>query len=140
MEDQRGDNGLLVLIVDDDENLLFNLGAFLESHGFRTIRARGVQEGLDAFFGSKIDAALVDYRLVGLRGTEFIWEVRRRIPDFPIILMTASYDEWVEMMIKSYDPLTSLTKPVRSEDLLRALEQVLPEGKGERRRTEGPGG
>jgi DNA-binding NtrC family response regulator len=124
---EKEDEGKLVLIVDDDENLLFNLGAFLESQGFRTIRARGVQEGLDAFFGEKIDAALVDYRLVGRRGTEFVWEVRRRMPDFPIIMMTAYYDEWVEVMIKSCSPLTCLTKPFKSEDLLRALEEALQE-------------
>jgi len=115
----------LVLIVDDDDNLLFNLGAFLENQGFRTITARGVKEGLDAFFGKRIDAALVDYRLVGQRGTEFVWEVRRRIPGFPIVMMTAYLDEWVEVMIKRYAPLECLTKPFKSEDLLRALKKAL---------------
>ncbi|MBN2494116.1 MAG: response regulator [Deltaproteobacteria bacterium] len=117
-------SGKRVLIVDDDENLLFNLGAYLENEGFEICCVSGFHEALQVLIEDRFDVALIDYRLVDRKGTDLIREIRARNPLFPVVLMSAYLDDWVEALAQSYRPLTWLRKPFNGDEVVRAVDEA----------------
>lgn len=119
--------GLRILIVDDDDNLLFNLGSFLDKQGFNTVRAQEPGEALEAILERRADAAVIDYRLGRESGVELIQQIRELRPDFPVVLMSAYLDEWVECMVAGAAKTRCLRKPFIGSEVLDAIGHTLQE-------------
>lgn len=119
--------GLRILIVDDDDNLLFNLGSFLDKQGFNTVRAQEPGEALEAVLERRADAAVIDYRLGRESGVELIQQIRELRPDFPVVLMSAYLDEWVECMVAGAAKTRCLRKPFIGSEVLDAIGHTIEE-------------
>lgn len=61
-----------ILIVDDDECVATNIQAYLEDEGYRVVIAASGEEGLALIKNRPVDFAIVDMRLPGMDGNEFI--------------------------------------------------------------------
>ena len=110
-----------VLVVDDDLNLLKNLGAFLESNGVTAVCVPDTAGALAAMDEGGIDTVIADYRLGRESGLELVKTIRYRAPECPIVLMSAYLDEWVQTIATGVGLLTCVRKPFSGTELLAAI-------------------
>ncbi len=118
-----------ILILDDEQSVRDILATFLADFGCRTIGAETAEKALSLVNGEdSISVALVDIKLPGMTGLEFLDEVKKRSPDTEAIVMTsyASLDTAIAAIRKgAYD---YLQKPFDDlddvwETVKRALEK-----------------
>jgi two-component system, OmpR family, response regulator len=107
-----------VLLLDDDpENLLLR-AAILRKHGYLADTAGTIDEAEKLL--NKIDIAVLDYHLgAGQFGTEVATVLRRRRPEVPIIILSATLERrfgGVEDMhlLKGYSSVDDLITALRS--------------------------
>jgi two-component system OmpR family response regulator len=107
-----------VLLLDDHaENLLLR-STILRKYGYVTETASTIQEAVDLL--DQIDIAVLDYHLgAGQFGTEVASELRRRRPEVPIIILSATLERrfgGVEDMhlLKGYSSIDDLVGALRS--------------------------
>ena len=117
-----------ILVVDDDESLRRVMQVQLEQEGYAVTCASTGQAALRVLEESPQDLAIVDLKMPGLSGVEFLTRVRGEYPETVVLLITAfaTVETAVEAMkLGAYD---YLTKPVSGDALRlvvgRALENV----------------
>jgi DNA-binding NtrC family response regulator len=78
-----------VLIVDDDPTHLEIYGMLLQQAGYEPVQALVKFGGADIPRDKSIGLVLLDYKLHSLRSsTEFAQEIRRVLPDVPIVVLS----------------------------------------------------
>jgi DNA-binding response OmpR family regulator len=82
---------LKILVVDDEQDILNLIRLSLEPAGFRVLRARHPQEGLDLALRERPDLLLLDIVLPGFNGLELLRRVRRhpKLQQIPAIVLSA---------------------------------------------------
>jgi two-component system NtrC family response regulator len=117
-----------ILVVDDDESLRRVMQVQLEQEGYAVTCASTGQAALRVLEESSQDLAIVDLKMPGLSGVEFLTRVGGEYPETVVLLITAfaTVETAVEAMkLGAYD---YLTKPVSGDALRivvgRALENV----------------
>ena len=86
--------GLRVLIVDDEAELV---SAIVERLNLRGFRAKGITSGaeaLDHLSNTECDVVLLDVKMPGLGGLEVIKKIKEEHPGLAVILFSTS-DRWV---------------------------------------------
>lgn len=82
----------LILIVDDEDLLRISLTDYLEDSGYVVYGADSGESGLQQLLMLPVDLCLVDMRLPGMNGNEFIQRARAFKKDLKIIIFTGSVD------------------------------------------------
>jgi DNA-binding NtrC family response regulator len=82
---------LRVLVVDDEMLLRWSICEVLRRHGHTVIEASSARSARDAMSETTtpIDVVLLDYRLPDSTDLGLLEEVRRRMPQSAVVLMTA---------------------------------------------------
>ena len=78
-----------VLIIEDDESMVFGLTGALEGEGYDVLSARTGPEGLQLAFEEAPDLILLDLMLPGMSGLEICKRIRYRAVRCPIIILTS---------------------------------------------------
>ena len=81
-----------VLIVDDEENIVTALKAYMENVGFKVITANRGELGLELFDKFAPDIILLDLMMPGMTGEEVCRAIRMK-SRVPIIMLTAKVEE-----------------------------------------------
>ena len=81
-----------VLILDDDDELRYNLSLFLEDEGYQTSQSSNCSDALQHVKQDKFSVAVVDIRLPGMSGDEFIQLAYKIDPNLKYIIHTGSTD------------------------------------------------
>jgi two-component system, OmpR family, response regulator len=122
-----------VLIVDDDEDILFQLKLQLESSGFNVFTVNSEQEATEFLETDQPDIAIVDL-MMEHRDSGFVlsYHIKRQYPEIPVILMTAVTSETGLAFDASTDEERAwvkadllMTKPVRHDQLVREIDKLL---------------
>jgi two-component system OmpR family response regulator len=113
---QPADRPIRVLLLDDyAENLLLR-STILRKHGYLTETAGTIEEAKALL--DQIDIAVLDYHLgAGQFGTEVAAELRRRRPEVPIIILSAT----LERRFGGVEDMHLLKGYSSSDDLVNAL-------------------
>lgn len=116
-----------ILVVDDDVEMREMVHDVLKARGHQVTTAGSGQEALTLVAQSDFAVVLTDLRMKGMGGTELLTEIKRVYPDIGVILMTAfgSVETAVEAM--KHGASDYLTKPVKSEEIVRVVERVVRE-------------
>jgi two-component system response regulator GlrR len=114
-----------ILVVDDDRNLLELVKIRLESADYEVTPTLWEEEALDNLQKQVFDLAIVDLQLAHRDGISLMEEFHQRIPDLPVIILTAygSIESAVEAMKKG--AYSYLTKPFDPQDLLFQIKRAL---------------
>jgi len=111
--------GVTVLLLDDDPVNLHLRGAILRQHGYASVAASSIEEANKLL--DKIDIAVLDYHLgTGQFGTEVAAKLRKRRPQVPIIIMSAT----LERRFGGVEDMHLLKGHSSIEDLLSALHAL----------------
>jgi CheY-like chemotaxis protein/anti-sigma regulatory factor (Ser/Thr protein kinase) len=135
-EEPHGLNGLLVLIIDDQEDAREALSTVLESLGARVHSSGNAAEGLAALASDHPDVVLCDLAMPGEDGFSVIGKVRALGPDHggtvPVVALTAYADR--ETVRKCLDAGfdAHLPKPMDVPDLARLIVELAGRPKGTR--------
>ena len=113
--------GLRVLIVDDEGELV---SAIVERLNLRGFQAKGITSGaeaLDHLSNTPCDVVLLDVKMPGLGGLEVIKRIKEEHPGLAVILLTGHgsvQDVEVGMGLGAFD---YLMKPVDIDVVVRTL-------------------
>jgi two-component system OmpR family response regulator len=108
--------GVRVLLLDDDPVNLHLRSAILRQHGYASVMASTIEEATAVL--DRIDIAVLDYHLgAGQFGTEVAAKLRRRRPEVPIIIMSAT----LERHFGGVEDMHLLKGHSSIDDLLSAL-------------------
>jgi two-component system, NtrC family, nitrogen regulation response regulator GlnG len=113
--------GKHILIVDDEEAVCWALERALSREGQRVAVAASAEQALAQIDRQSPDAIILDVRLPGMDGLEFLGLLRQRLPEMPVIVITAFGN--LDTAVKAVEggAFEYLTKPF---DLSQALEAV----------------
>ncbi len=81
-----------ILIIDDDDLLRYNLSLFLEDEGFECTQASNSIDALKLLDKELFAVAIVDFRLPGMSGGEFIPLASKKDSNIKFIIYTGSTD------------------------------------------------
>jgi DNA-binding NtrC family response regulator len=79
-----------MLILDDEQMVRENLEAFLEDEGMRVLTASNGEEALNVLAANKVMIGVIDMRLPGMAGSEFIVKAHALSPETRFIVHTGS--------------------------------------------------
>ena len=115
---------LKILVVDDEENILKSVSAFLEMSEYEVETASRPSRALKKLEKGGFQVLLTDVRMPEMSGLELAERARERFPDLTLLLMTAFgniRDAVAAMRKGAFD---YLSKPVDGEELLAILEKI----------------
>ena len=118
-------DGPLVYIVDDDADVRESLDELLASVGLRSQSFGTAQEFLSVAPGGGPSCLILDVRLPGISGLDLQRELKRGKISIPIIFLTAHADVPMSVKAMKSGAIEFLTKPVRHQDLLDAVQRSL---------------
>ncbi len=115
-----------VLLVEDYAPNYRLLSFVLEQHGYAVVGARDGVQALEYLQTLPIDVIVTDLLMPRLDGIGLAERVRAdaRFNQMPIIVVTASGKEHDAVRAAGVGVDVFLTKPVESEDLVRAVARV----------------
>jgi CheY-like chemotaxis protein len=117
--------GVTVLLLDDDPVNLHLRSAILRQNGYASVTATTIEEANQLL--DKIDIAVLDYHLgAGQFGTAVAAKLRKRRPEVPIIIMSAT----LERRFGGVEDMHLLKGQSSIEDLLAALGSLQARRRG----------
>lgn len=81
-----------LLIIDDEQFVRLSLCDFFEDQGFNILEADSGEQAIDVLQQHKVDAAIVDIRMGGISGDEFVRQVYEQHKQCVFIICTGSPD------------------------------------------------
>lgn len=126
---------LRVLVIDDDPDLIALLTRGLQVVGhYEVIPAMDGVQGLEGVYEARPDCVVVDIRMPGLDGYQFVRAMRGdpETASIPIVIVSALIQEYQQLagMLTGADAY--LLKPVRLAELVKTIEQSLQTSDEER--------
>ena len=114
-----------ILIVDDEKNYLLVLSALLGGEGYEVMTAPSGARALALVEEDEPDLVITDMRMPRMSGVQLIQELKERLPDLPVIVMTAfgTVENAVEAM--KAGAIDYITKPFENQELLMTVERAL---------------
>jgi two-component system OmpR family response regulator len=114
-----------VLVVDDEENIVFLVASALRLAGLEVFEASTGQSGLAQAEQHNPDAIVLDVMLPDLNGFEVLQQLRRRGVDAPVLFLTARGEtsERVRGLTSGGDDY--ITKPFALEELVARVQVAL---------------
>ena len=120
-----------VLLVEDDVTVADLTAEMLKSAGYAVIHVKSAAAALDRLAdGRGIDVVLSDVMMPGgMNGVELAREIRKRLPDLPVVLTTGYIEaartamgEGLEVLVKPYqlEALSAILESYVSEQVARA--------------------
>lgn len=115
---------LNILLVDDDENILFLFGLALEDNGFEVQTANTGSEALSLCEANNFDLIILDYKLSDIDGLSLASEIRKISTRVKILLVTGN-QSMTFTNNKSQDVSKVLLKPITEDELITEINVAL---------------
>ncbi|UAL12412.1 response regulator transcription factor [Caulobacter segnis] len=128
--------GPVVVVIDDDESVREALRGLFQSVGLVTEIYGSVQDYLDADQLDRAGCIVLDIRLPGISGLEFQEALARSEIAQSVVLISAHVDVQMAVRAMKAGAVDVLTKPVREQDLLEAVNRALAKDRQRRREAE----
>jgi DNA-binding NtrC family response regulator len=114
-----------ILIVDDNEDLRFNLISLLESEGFKTYEASNGVDALNELKSKKPNLVLLDMKLPGMDGMKILEEIKKIDNDIVVIMLTAYGDIKTAVKAMRSGVYDYITKPFDNEEIALTIRKAL---------------
>lgn len=107
-----------ILVIDDDPKVQRAMSRLFEPEGFAVEIAADGRAGVEAFSAREPRVVLLDLRMPGMSGRDVCHEIKRRSPDVPIIVVSATSDEMDKVLLLELGADDYVTKPFSPRELL----------------------
>lgn len=124
------DEGVIVLLVDDDSEFRETLRDLLAAEGHRVVCARDGSDAVAAMRAHRPQVVLLDYVMPGVDGASLLRTLRQSAAtrDIGIVMMSGLPEELVRPVCEGYD--VYLPKPASPDDVMAAVQRALQRGAG----------
>lgn len=122
-----GGGGRVILLADDEPNVRYAVGAFLDRDGYRVIKSADGKEALEQFGSSReeIDAIVLDMNMPNMDGEACLKELAGQGCKAPVILATGSLlSSERESELLEYASAI-IAKPFERKGLLKVVSDAL---------------
>ena len=114
-----------ILLIDDDEWIRDSLSIFFEAEGCQLMAFETAEEGIDELKDQTYDLIIVDYKLPGLDGLEFIKRTQNALSDAIKVLITAYRNDKVVSEAKKLKVQGFIEKPFTSDSFMASLVHLI---------------
>src|SRR4030042_1353540 len=114
-----------ILIAEDEKAQRELLEGFLKKEGFSVEAAANGRQAIEKIERDFFDIAFLDYKMPELDDLQTLREIRKRLPDLPVVMMTAYGTVETAVASMKEGALDYLTKPIDLEELLIILQKVI---------------
>ncbi|MGH9816432.1 MAG: sigma-54-dependent transcriptional regulator, partial [Candidatus Acidiferrales bacterium] len=114
-----------ILVIDDEEEIREGLELLLSSEGYHVSAAGDGERGLAALQERPFDLLLLDVNLPGRNGLDLLKEVKTRMPDLAVILITAYGSIDTARAAFKSGAADYITKPWSNDELLAQVAQAV---------------
>lgn len=114
-----------ILLVEDDESILFGLQDILEGEGYQISTAANGIDGLKLAVEKPIDLLVLDIMLPGMNGIEICKKIKKEKRMLPIVMLTAKSSEMDKISGLDYGADDYITKPFSLSELLARIRAIL---------------
>lgn len=121
MQDQNSS----VFVVDDDKSIRESLRNLIRSAGHNVQTFGSAQEFLASQHANAPSCLVLDVELPGLSGLDLQEELAKTDIQIPIIFITGHCDIPMTVRALKAGAIEFLTKPLRDEDLINAVDQAI---------------
>jgi DNA-binding NtrC family response regulator len=116
-----------ILLIDDDADLSHFLRGELEAHGHQVECLDRAEHGPAVLAGAPFDLVLLDNKMPGMSGIEFLEALQKRALDVPVILMTGYSLSETAIRAMNLGAFDYVTKPDDFQALFRELKPLIRE-------------
>ncbi len=111
---------LKILVLDDEASIRQSIAAYLEDEGFEIYQAASGEEAMAIIETQEVDAAIIDIRLPGMDGNDFMLQSHGLQPKIRFIVHTGSADYILPEDVKKIGVTSKnvFIKPVKDLGLL----------------------
>lgn len=123
-----------ILVVDDEGAIRYSISKTLQRIGYQVHTAASGEEALDMMQNQDYDVVLTDIRMPGLSGVDLLSEIKKKVPDAVVILLTGygSMETAIESLrLGAHD---YLVKPSSSQDIRQSVAQGVERARNMRHR------
>jgi len=121
------DDGMRVLIVEDDRSVGSVLQDFLLELGHESELVLSAEGALDRLDQNRPDLILLDFRLPGMNGLDFLQRPRVRDSRIPVIVVSGIASELQAEACLRLGAIEFVAKPIAFEHLQRILQSLEPQ-------------
>jgi CheY-like chemotaxis protein len=121
----KDDKKKTVLVADDEVAIRDVLKLHLEKGGYNVILSEDGEEAIDALKCNDISLALTDIRMPKVDGFGVLEYVNEHRNHIPVILLTGYVDVQTAVEAMKKGSVDYLTKPIRKNELLSAVDRAL---------------
>lgn len=116
-----------ILIVDDEEDLSLWVEEMLLQQGFKPVRFSNSQMALEHLRTNQdaFDLMITDQSMPGMSGVELIEQIRRILPNLPVILCSGYSSRISEETLQKLNISGYLQKPYQSVHLIKKIRSCL---------------
>ena len=116
-----------ILIVEDEKEIREGVSEYLSEVGYNVISAEDGMQAIELFKNSKIDLVILDIMLPKANGFVVLNKIRQE-SNVPVIMLTATSDDYTQIM--SFDEKADdyITKPFSIIVLHKRIEALLRRG------------
>lgn len=132
MPERADEQDATVIVIDDDASVREALRGLFESVRLHTVAYPSVQAFTSAGDPDGPSCIVLDIRLPGQSGLEFQEALARRGTPRSIVLISAHVDVALAVRAMKAGAIDVLTKPVREQDLLEAVNRALAQDRSHR--------
>jgi len=115
-----------ILVIDDEPDMLMLLRMIIEDNtDYDVETTNNPSEGLKMLTEENYDLVITDLKMPGMDGLEVFEELRKVLPDIPVIIITAygspeASDEALKKGVSEF-----ITKPFRKDTIIFTINRVL---------------
>ncbi len=118
-----------ILVVDDERDLGYLLGAILKLKGHEVIPVFDGYQAIEEVKTTHYDLIMMDIRLPGINGVEAFIQIKEIDPKVKVVMMTGfAVEDLIEESIQQ-GAYACIHKPFDLEKVIGTIEQVLMENK-----------
>ena len=114
-----------MLLIDDDEWIRDSLSLFFEGEGCHFSTVETAEEGMEKLKNQNYDIIIVDYRLPGMDGLEFLERIKDSHPHTLTILITAYGSKDVFMKARKIGVSDLINKPFTVETIENSISRLI---------------
>ncbi len=114
-----------ILIIDGDISLSTVLNDYLASRGYRSHVVHTGQGGLECLKSGTWDIVLMELQGLSMNGYELLKDIRQRLPNIPLIVLTTRSDREDQMRAFQLGCDDYQTKPFTMDILICRIEAIL---------------
>jgi FixJ family two-component response regulator len=129
---QRKEDHSIVAVIDDDKDVRDALADLLQSVGLRAELFASVQEFLDRAVPSRPACLVLDVRLPVRSGLDFQQDLIREAVKLPVVFISGHADIPSSVRAMKAGAIEFLTKPVRPQELLDAIQLAIAKDRSQR--------